>query len=351
MEPNRAEELRLAEQAAEWLARLPAADLEQRRAFIEWLKLSPLHVAEVLHAVRVNRLLDRHAQALWNATNERSFDPASDLDGLLASPVTTATRAKPTTRRSVGFWRITTCVVALMLVVLLTALVRSLDDTIHSGSGEWRTTRLQDGSTVTLGPRSHLQVDFDDRTRSVQLTEGSASFDVASDGARPFIVKADCCNVRARGTRFTVSLRERGMLVTVADGSVVVSQVSPARAVTVAAREQLRVTGGETWAPQPVDTTAALAWVNRRLIFKHQTIAEALQEFNRLNELQLKLDDESIAKRPVRGSFAADDPRAFAYMLERTEGVVVVDDDRVLRLVPNRTSRGAAQARSGDDER
>jgi transmembrane sensor len=338
MEPNAAQRLRIAEQAAEWVALLPTADFAQKQACFAWLKISPLHVAEFLRAEQVNRSLDRYSQA-------RFF--ANDEDRSQAVPkARSATRSK----RIAGL--MAASVAALGLAALLATGIRAFDTTMRSDAGEWRSEVLSDGSSLEIGPRSQVRVDFEEHARVVRLTNGDAWFDVASDPARPFIVRTDCCSVRARGTQFSVSLREHGILVTVAEGSVVVSQTSPARAVVVAANEQLRVTADADWTPRPVATSRALSWTRRVLVFQDTTVGDAIREFNRLNQLQLQLPDQSLAGRQIRGSFAADDPRAFAYMLERTQGLVAVDGDRVLLLLAQARSDGASEARRGGrDER
>jgi ferric-dicitrate binding protein FerR (iron transport regulator) len=52
------------------------------------------------------------------------------------------------------------------------------------------------------------------------------------------------------------------------------------------------------------------------------TLADAVDEFNLRNRVQLQLDQRA-ASLPVRGSFDASDPVAFAQTVDKTSPVVV----------------------------
>lgn len=334
MNADRGEELTIAEEAAEWIVRLPCADPEQREQLLEWLRRSPVHVQEFLLARVVSERLRRHAQA------------SSAVDAAANIVLIDRTGATPP-KRSVRLWQIAASFAAVATLGLLLMIVRIAwhDSTVRSGAGEWHSLTLEDGSAITLGPRSDLRIDLGGPTREVRLTRGEVWFDVAHENGRPFIVETDFGSVRALGTKFAVHIADRGIQVTVEAGSVIVAQKSPPRAVTVSAGQEVRTSANGGWVPRTVDVARNLAWVDRRLVFSEDTLSDAIKEFNKRNAIQLRVDDASISQRSIRGNFAADDPRSFAHTLESAVGVIVEDDGDVLRIVPRHVDQGTAPSR------
>ena len=76
---------------------------------------------------------------------------------------------------------------------------------IATVAGQRATMKLSDGTLVTLGPDSHLEVpaDFGDAARMVTLS-GEALFEVVHDSTRPFVVDAGNTRTTDLGTRFGI---------------------------------------------------------------------------------------------------------------------------------------------------
>ncbi|MFD1770735.1 FecR family protein [Sphingobacterium suaedae] len=73
--------------------------------------------------------------------------------------------------------------------------------------GERKQIVLPDGSVVTLNARSTMQLDegqYGRTTRTVQLVEGEAFFQVTSDSSRAFIVETGPLQTRVLGTSFNI---------------------------------------------------------------------------------------------------------------------------------------------------
>jgi transmembrane sensor len=100
-----------------------------------------------------------------------------------------------------------------------------------TGIAEVRDIHLPDGSEITLGARSSLEVAFRRHERRVVLTSGVAFFSVAKNPSRPFIVLVGDKEVRDVGTQFEIRKDLVSMRVSVVEGSVEVMQV-PDRAGT-----------------------------------------------------------------------------------------------------------------------
>src|SRR3546814_9746536 len=89
-----------------------------------------------------------------------------------------------------------------------------------NGPGGVEVVRLDDGSRAWLDANTELHVGYRWWRRNVDVVRGQASFDVAHDAQRPFIVTAGGGIVTARGTRFNVILMRDGFVVTLMQAKV-----------------------------------------------------------------------------------------------------------------------------------
>ena len=107
-----------------------------------------------------------------------------------------------------------------------------------TGIAEVRDIHLSDGSVITLGARSSLEVAFRRHERRVVLTSGVAFFSVTKNPSRPFIVRVGDKEVRDVGTQFEIRRDVVSVRVSVVEGAVEVMQL-PDRA-DAASREAPR---------------------------------------------------------------------------------------------------------------
>ncbi|NJO13427.1 MAG: hypothetical protein HC872_08165 [Gammaproteobacteria bacterium] len=288
---------------------------------MRWLKQSQVHVAEYLRIVGLNgNLRSAHLSQIF------SDESSSNVVELFADA-----SGEPARRnRFAGVpWRAAAAIAAVGLTALLFLVARTawFERSIETELGEWKTVTLADGSELQLGPNTRLKVDLSDSQRSVALAHGEAYFKVAKDAARPFLVEVDRYSVLAVGTEFAVSRRKGELIVTVSEGKVRVApdggnDLAPALQVPIMADYQLRI--ADTWPvlPTRIEVRYALAWRQRQLMFQAgDTLADAVEEFNLRNRVQLKLDPRAAAL-PVRGSFDASDPAAFALTVDKTSRLV-----------------------------
>ncbi|HEY0682064.1 MAG TPA: FecR domain-containing protein [Steroidobacter sp.] len=73
-------------------------------------------------------------------------------------------------------------------------------------TNEVSTQALEDDTEIELSAHATVDVDYTPGQRVVRLRAGGATFDVAKDPNRPFIVLADGLRATALGTKFRVSL-------------------------------------------------------------------------------------------------------------------------------------------------
>lgn len=82
---------------------------------------------------------------------------------------------------------------------------------------------LPDGSAIKLAPRSKISYPAQfDKTKRVVILSGEATFDIAKDPTRPFLVMANEVTTKVLGTRFHVNAYEnrKDIVVTVEEGKV-----------------------------------------------------------------------------------------------------------------------------------
>src|SRR5688572_8071867 len=135
------------EQAAEWLLRWHCGDLSiaERFEYLQWLKTSPVHIAETLRMCRLYSWLENTKLKLF-ITNEDSFSNVVELPPREREAV--ATRAA----RRAGLWRVRiaagVATIGLSALFALAAKVVWFDHTLQTQASEWRSMPLSDGSSV-----------------------------------------------------------------------------------------------------------------------------------------------------------------------------------------------------------
>ncbi|HKR34214.1 MAG TPA: FecR domain-containing protein [Steroidobacteraceae bacterium] len=323
------------EQAAEWLLRWHCGDLSiaERFEYLQWLKTSPVHIAETLRMCRLYSWLENTKLKLF-ITNEDSFSNVVELPPREREAV--AARGV----RAVGLWRVriaaAAAAIALIAVLGFVAKVTWLDHSLQTQAGEWRSLPLSDGSSITAAPYTNLHHVIGDEQRLITLAQGRAVFRVAKDSSRPFLVDAGVVVVKATGTQFTVERRSDQVRVTMSEGTVVVCPPAGAErtfAKTLVADQQLTVSRSGEPAVEHVDGKAFTDRVLGRLIFNSgYTVKAAASEFNEVNAMKIVVDDATGA-RPMRGSFEAIDPFSFADAVERITGSAAVrESPELLRI-------------------
>jgi transmembrane sensor len=192
---------------------------------------------------------------------------------------------------------------------------------------------LPDGSTVQLNAGAMVEPSFTPDIRLIRLVRGEALFTVAKDANRPFVVSVGGVEVRAVGTAFNVRYDPTQVHVLVTEGKVAIARagVSPPPLAAAPARPAdpvILTAGNRTVIPlepdlspdvapvTPAQIATALAWRDRRIEFTRTPLKEAVELFNRQNELQLAVSDQKTGSFEISGIFWADDPASFVHLLE-----------------------------------
>ncbi len=194
-----------------------------------------------------------------------------------------------------------------------------------TGVGERRELRLPDGSVVALNTTSAVVVNYTGRERGVRLLRGQALFEVAANSARPFVVTAGDRRITAVGTAFDVKVDEAGLRVVMVEGRVEVDPIQRTgleRLIpllgrkTLGAGEQLVTDAANEAKVSVADVSRDVSWREGRLIFRHDTLASAVAEFNRYSQTQLVIEDPRAAELRISGVFSISRPDNFVSALE-----------------------------------
>jgi transmembrane sensor len=265
---------RIKGECREWLALIHSGEASEadRARFAAWLRADPRH----------QRAYDG-LHLLW-----RDISTLNQLKELEPVPPRPAQRRPAKATRRLLPLAAAATVAGLALALFLTqpqplpqpATPASVVQTqeYQTQLGEVRAIQLSDGSTVTLGARSRVLVNFTDSERRVQLERGEAYFDVAKNAARPFYVAAPGTAVRVLGTRFDVRVGDSHVRVAVDEGVVAVNNRSSA--LTRGQRIDVMPDGAMTSVTQ-VDGSEVAAWREGRLVYDGATLADVVADLAR----------------------------------------------------------------------
>jgi transmembrane sensor len=198
-----------------------------------------------------------------------------------------------------------------------------------------------------LNTGSRVALRLTAQTREVRLLHGEALFRVHHDAARPFRVYTPDALIQAVGTQFNVYSRPDGTEVAVIEGRVNITperhpaieqfnvptagvRSNPATRSVGASQEARVEHGGRLSVRAAPDVADVVAWRERRLVFRQQTLERIVAEFNRYNSRQMRLEGAGVASREFSGVFDADDADSLAQVLARDPSLSVSYSDHVI---------------------
>ena len=312
----------LRDQAVAWLVRVQsdAATAEDWAALTDWLegaddRLAAFEDAELI----VSDLAERKDEIA------RALPPPEPA--VIAFPGGRRTSA-PTPRRA---WMAGAIAASLAVMVGGPALWNASRGelvTYETKPGETRRIDLADGSRITLDGGSRLSVRLGWKTRRVEMGLAQASFDVAKDPSRPFVIGVGDRTVRVVGTEFNIRRDSRSVRVTVRRGVVEVAQRDgqgdPPTRLTVG--QELRHADGATASQvRRVTPDAAFAWSQGQLVADGETLGDIVADLNRRFPTPIRIASEAAGRR-FTGVIALDDEDAAVRLLAAYASLTV---DRV----------------------
>jgi transmembrane sensor len=277
---------------------------------------------------------DRHAFDEWRADgdgNARQFaelqatlkvlQSASAADPQLRAMLDRARASRRARRRSIAIAASFAAFVAVAASGVGSFIVeRPAPQSVYrTTAGERSTVRLADGSVIVLSSKTEMRVDYSRKRRNIALVRGEALFRVAKDHARPFVVAAAQREVVAVGTAFDVKIDPQQFRVTMLEGKVRVRSLPDEPASNdqflVAGQRMTAQQGGNEMRVDRADLANDTAWIEDRLVFDGQPLAQAVAEMNRYTVQPITIADAKLKTLPISGMFKTNQPGEFVEAL------------------------------------
>lgn len=313
--PNREQ---IYDQASLWIARMDRElSVQEQQELSHWLAASEQHRTVLFEMAE-----------LWD-----KMDSLARLADLFQAPQQASPRARKP--RFYGAIAASLALIALVFSWSLTAPQQAsliawlhseqavVDGVYETAVGEHSNVNLPDGSLLVLNTNSRVVVKYSEDHRLFLLERGELNIEVAHDKNRPLSVVAGNKVVQAVGTAFNVRIRndnEVALLVT--DGKVLVAKQAvqhtiekivaerlPANSMAVAKGEKVVLGAQQETIAKADDNeiTAQLSWRQGNLVFRGETLEDALVEINRYTAVQFEVIDDSIKQERIAGLFKAGD--------------------------------------------
>lgn len=242
--------------------------------------------------------LDAEAHAVWTRIERRT------------RPEQRKRRARRAqTPRRLRRWGGIALAAAAAIALLVVLLPGRLGSDYRTGPGELLAVELPDGSAVTLGPTTNLEILSYEGERRLRL-EGEAYFDVER-GTR-FSVETAAGKVAVLGTTFTINAGGTQLAVACATGRVAV--VTPADSVALSPGRAARVTEGvlDTFA---VNVAQIGTWRFGTLVYEDEPLVTVAAELERYFARPVIVAPQSQQRR-ITAELPVDD---FAAAVSRLE--------------------------------
>ena len=291
------------EHATEWLIRRHDHDGWNERDQVEldaWLAKSPSHMVAYLRVEAAWRRVDR-LRALRRPSDDKSrMSPFFKIAAALS------------------------IVVALGFLIMGNGPVPQREYVTRIGGHE--IVKLDDGSQIELNTNTVLRTRTTVRARTVWLDKGEAYFQVRHDVTRPFVVFAAGHRMTDLGTKFLVRSDAKRIEVALIEGQIRFessdadvqghSALMTSGDFVVATADSMSVT--KVPSQQLVNQ---LGWRNGLIVFKHTTLADAVNEFNRYNQEKLLIADPAVAGLTIYGTFRTSNLSQFIEVAQAVFGL------------------------------
>lgn len=300
----------IARQAVRWIVQLSADDDDERArataGFNAWLAADPRH-AEM--ATRMQGIIQQ-----TRTLRGEHGDGVGPAHAALNAGAASARKPRRPKRAAVALALAAALAVPGWLTLQNYPPSYLLAD-MRTGAGEWRAVTLADGSHITLGSGSAVNLRFDTQRRTLELVRGEVLVQVASDAGRPFVVQTDEGSVRALGTRFVVRndsdvttlsmLESRTLVLTAAQRA----HPDPARpGVTVDAGQRVCIHAGALDPVEEIDRRSIEdAWKFHQLVAQGRPLPEVLDELDRHRKGHIRFNRAQLQDIKVYAVLPLDD--------------------------------------------
>ncbi|MDP7592660.1 MAG: FecR domain-containing protein [Litorilituus sp.] len=318
------------EQASDWIAKLDRGlSKDEKSALQLWLAKAPEHTSVLLEVAQ-----------LWDKMDDLSrlsdLFPQTVIEKKKTASWITTIAASVVIALSIGFYQAGYNI--LPFGPDARSPIIAMQKSFQTGIGESNTINLPDSSKMVLNTNSFVQVKYTDEARIIDLQRGEIHIDVAHDSSRPLSVIAGGKVIQAVGTAFNVEVRNEMVELIVTDGKVLVAQKESkskfddieamvkklpksSMAISKGEKVDLDLTGltqEKVTKVDALDIAASLSWRQGNLIFRGESLAEAMAEISRYTDIEFELsDDQQLRGVQVAGMFKTGDVAGLLDVLTR----------------------------------
>lgn len=294
--------------ATEWVARMDRAPLSdtEAEALKQWLAGDRRRRGAFIRA-KALWIRSEPARALGPQYDPKDFQPAAASMGL-------GQRLKHWSGALAA-----SLVVAVMLMATL-----QMPTAYATAKGEMRTVPLGDGATVTLNTDTRIKVYEDEGQRRIRVLRGEVLIEGAAT-APPTVVEVDGKHLEASAATFVVrKLDDQPAQVLVQEGRVVLAAATP---IALAPNTGASLLENEhEWQLRSLSfgqIGRELAWREGKIALQGETLAEAVALYARYSDTPIVITDPDLARKPVTGLFAVNNPLGFSRAIAEVFGTQV----------------------------
>nr|WP_282445327.1 FecR family protein [Pseudomonas sp. W15Feb34] len=175
----------------------------------------------------------------------------------------------------------------------------------RTATGEQRTLKLDDGTSINLNTHSAIDVRFDEQRRLIVLQEGEILVETGHDDSRPFYVQTRDGSLRALGTRFIVKREDDATRLSVLQSAVAAQPEALHQEHVFKAGQQVLMRS-DGLGPLLAVTPATDAWTRGMLVVDNARLGDVIEELGRYRTGHLGVDD-NVADLRITGSFPLHD--------------------------------------------
>jgi transmembrane sensor len=315
------------DQASLWVAKLDRElSIEERREFQQWLHQHKAHRTTFIELARLWDKMDSLARLadLFQApapVKTKKYSYLAVAASVLLLIVSTLSLSNSENRTK------------LYSILNTNAAATSSNAIYETALGEHSTINLSDGSVLILNTNSRVHVKYTAEQRLFLLERGEINIEVAHNKSRPLSVVAGDKIVQAVGTAFNVRIQnDKEVELLVTDGKVLIAEQQTSQPIESIKPKRLNansmsLTKGEKIvlgaAREKItkiidsDINAELSWRQGNIIFRGETLEQALAEVSRYTAVEFEISDNNIKHQRIAGLFKAGDVNGLLQTLDQ----------------------------------
>ncbi|WP_353168555.1 FecR domain-containing protein [Acinetobacter sp.] len=174
---------------------------------------------------------------------------------------------------------------------------------LKTNTGEMQSFTLDDGSKVTLGARSAINLNFKTDQRQIDLIQGDIYIDVAKDPNRPLIIHTPQADYKALGTRFIVYQYPKHNVLNMLHSKVEATALQSNHLSKVVQQGE-NITAGSQGLSQISDidiAATAFAWQKQQILANDLSLSDLLTRLGRYHHQYLIFNRASLEQYKVSG--------------------------------------------------